>query len=331
MSFERFYLLFLVLAVPLYYYYRLQVTQKSVITYAPIQYHPLRFKQSYSLLLYILIECLLLTAVIVALAGPYITSKRGTVSDKGIDIAFTLDISASMQAADFPPNRLEALKKLTSDFVSRSAADRIAIVVFAKDVFNQSPLTSDHSVLHYLTDGIAYEMIDHSRSGGTAIGDALVESTDMLLRFRQRGRDQVIILITDGESQVGIDPLIAARYVAEKNIRLYIIGVGKKTPVKVYYNGKPFINQQGKHLETVLADEQLKKIADASGGKYFYAANVNVLSGIFRQLARLEQTPLEIAQVEQKHSQTHFVAAAILLLLVIWLLYAHFFIRRPFR
>lgn len=331
MYFEYIWLLGLVILLPAYIYLRQRQIKTRLIKYPPLQYHPRRFKKSFNLFIYLGFETLLVFLCILAVAGPYSENESTQINDKGLDIAFLLDVSASMQAGDFKPNRLEALKKLTNEFINRSGSNRISIMVFAKDVFNQSPLTSDHSVLQFLTEGIAYEMINHATSGGTAIGDALITGTDSLLQFRQPNRDQVIILITDGESQEGIDPLIGARYVKDKNIRLYVIGMGKKTPVKVYINGQPFINQRGEHLSTVLNDEQLKKVAQTAKGKYYWAKNENVLSRIFKQLSHLEKTPIEIQTIKQRHSKVSIVASFILIFFIGWLAYTHMFIRRPLR
>ena len=236
-----------------------------------------------------------------------------------------------MQAKDFPPNRLEVLKKMSSEFIKKSSGSRIGVYIFAQDTFTQTPLTNNHSILLELIESISFEIIDHSQSGGTAIGDALLSATDGLLKVRIPKRGQAIILITDGENSFGVDPILAARYVESKQIRLYIIGLAGDDPITVYVNGSPFITSTGESLVTSLEDSQLKEIAKAAGGKYYRAKNVETFTMIFNELQQLEKAPLEIKTLSNKIYYTSYIALLLFALFFIWLVWEGFIFRRPMR
>ncbi len=301
-----------------------------------IEYPPLFYGKSFArgrslYFLPLFLEVLVILLLVTAFTGPYRESSRELVSDKGVDIALALDVSASMQAADFKPNRLEAMKTISTEFIRKSGSNRVAVFVFAKHTFTQTPLTTDFSVLIELIDGIAYEMIDHVKSGGTAIGDVLLMASDSLNMNRIKGRDQAVILITDGESNAGIDPLLGARLIKTNNIRLYVIGVGGKEPVEVYVNGKPFINRENQVLKTQLDDTQLKKIASAAGGTYFRAENNDLLSDVLDKISRLEATPLNTQKIVTRTSYRSEIGLLILILFSLYMTAEGIFFRRPYR
>ena len=331
MELARPILLLLLLLLPLYGYLRRRVLRAAATPYAPLQVAGHGGFRSWLLRLQLPFEIVLLAITVLTLAGPQRSDEIELISEEGLDVALALDISASMQAADFPPNRLEALKGLAVDFVRRSGSDRIAVYAFAKHIFSQTPLTTDHGALSSLIEGLAFTTIDHAASGGTALGDALLAATDGLLRARIPDRDQVIVLITDGQSNFGADPILGARFAAENDIALYVIGVGGEDPVEVYVDGKPFITVEDKILETSLDDTQLVEIAEAVGGRYLRAEDMNVLTGIFDDLSRLETTPLEVETVEVTKSYAPFAAAGLFLLFAGWLLGDGFLLRRPLR
>ncbi len=320
-------LVFGVLIPPLLFL-RLHRARKTAVPAAVLQILPAsRLRQSAFYARY-LCEGLLLLVILAALAGPHRQQDLQLIREEGIDVALVLDVSASMMAADFPPNRLEALKELSKDFVRRSGSNRLAVYAFAKDTFTQSPLTTDHDALIELVDGIAYEMIDHAASGGTAIGDALLAAATALAENRIEGRDQVLILITDGESNFGIDPLLAARYVLDKQIRLHVIGLAGTEPVEVYINGKPFITTDNTILKTSLDDNQLREIARVSHGEFYRASDHGILAQIFDRLSRLERTPLEIQKLKSRTFYTTPLAWAAFVLLTAWLALS-LWVRRP--
>ena len=331
MSFVHPYLLFALLVVPVYGWLRRRVVRVAAVGYAPLQYARGSRSRSWLLRSQVPVEMVIVAGVIVALAGPHRRDEIELLGEEGLDVALALDISASMQAADFPPNRLEALKRLAAELVRRSGSDRIAVYAFGKHVFSQTPLTTDHGALTGLIEGLAFTTINHSESGGTALGDAMIAAADGLLRQREEGRDQVIVLITDGQSNAGADPMLAARFIAEGDIRLHVLGVGGTEPVEVYVDGKPFITIEDKILSTSLEDDQLQEIAAAAGGEYRRAENVEVLAAIFDDLSRLETSPLEIENVIVRRSYAPLAAGSLFLLFAAWLLTDGLLLRRPLR
>jgi Ca-activated chloride channel family protein len=328
-EFARPEFLYGLLLVPVYWWLRGRVLQRDPLPFPRLQYAQASLRRRWLPRLVPPLECIILSAGLLALAGPHRVDEWESVSQRGVDVALVLDISASMQARDFPPNRLEALKKLAADFVRQSGANRIAVYAFARDVFTQTPLTMDHAVLLDLIDGLSYDMINHGISGGTAIGDSLLLAAHSLLQQRVEGRDQAIILITDGESHSGVEPELSARYIFENRFRLYIIGVGQSEPIPVYVHGEPFINKDGEHLTTRLDDAQLKDIAATAGGEYQYAGNLAVLTAIFEELAHLESGPIEVETRRQKKFWTDWFAGGLLVLFVAWVSLVGFGVRRP--
>ncbi|MBN2431618.1 MAG: VWA domain-containing protein [Acidobacteria bacterium] len=321
--------LYALLVLPLYVWLRWRVLRLDPLPFPGLQYARPPRRRRWLPRLVPVTEAFVLGLGLLALAGPHRVDEWEFVTQRGVDVALALDISASMQAGDFPPNRLEALKNLAADFVRQSGTNRIAVYAFAKDVFTQTPLTMDHVVLLELIDGLSYDMINHTVSGGTAIGDALLLAAHRLRQQRVEGRDQVVILITDGQSHEGIDPLLSARWILENGLRLHIIGVGQPEPVPVYVHGKPFINKEGKHLTTQLDDRQLKEIAATAAGEYHSAGNLAVLTAIFDRLAHLESGPIEVQTRRQKHFWTAWFAGVVLALFAAWLALVGFGTRRP--
>ncbi len=317
--------------IPVYLYFRFLFLKKATVSYAPLQYKTPANKRKIFLYLEYVLESLLLATVIIGIADPHKVSERSMIQEDGLDIALVLDVSASMQAADFAPNRLEAMKEIAKDFIKRSGGNRIGIYIFAQDTFTQTPLTTDHPVLLELLESISFKVIDHSESGGTAIGDALLSATDSLEKAKVPKRDQVIILITDGESSYGVDPILAAKYVKDLGIKLYAIGLAGEDPIEVYVEGKPYLTPSGKILVTSLDDKQLRQIAKTAGGKFYRAKNQSVLSEIFSELGNLSRTPLEVKKSRLKHSYTRYLAFAGMQIFFIWILIDGLFVRRPMR
>jgi len=330
MVFTAPWLLMALVLIPLLAWYRFRALNRASLAFAPTQYRVRPRGRAFIHSLQTPLEMLLFTLVIIALAGPGTINEIENISETGLDVALVLDISASMQAADFPPNRLEALKEIAREFLHRAGGNRISVHAFAGIEFTQSPLTTDHRVVLELIEGLSYESIDHSESGGTAIGDALLGATDLLKAARIKGRDQVVILISDGESNSGVEPLLAARYLRDQNIRLHIIGIGGDQEVPVSVHGKPFINSEDKVLMTSLDDRQLKDIAAAGGGDYRRARSREVLGRIFEDLSRLERTPLTLEKLRLHSSWTAGIALLVFIVFAGLTALGHA-LRRPLR
>ncbi|MEM7048174.1 MAG: VWA domain-containing protein [Acidobacteriota bacterium] len=274
-------------------------------------------------------ELLLLACALLGAAGPYRSSHLELSEARGIDVTLVLDISLSMLAEDFEPNRLEVLRRVAADFVARSGEHRIGVVVFAKDALVQTPLTTDHGSLLSLLEAVTVYVLDQEKSGGTALGDALLVAAEGLEAARIDGRDQAVVLITDGESNAGIDPLLAARYLESREIRLYAIGIGGTEPVQVMFKGAP-VGGDNPYLAS-LDDAQLRALVADGRGRYFRALDGSALEQIFQELSRLESAPLELRRVEIRHPWTTPFAATCGALFLCHLLMRGLWLRRPYR
>ena len=238
-------------------------------------------------LLYVL-RLLAISALIVALARPRITSvSTKTNTNKGIDIVMAIDVSASMLAKDLKPNRLEALKKVATDFVNKRPNDRIGIVVYAGESFTQTPITSDKSIVINTINNIQWGQLD----GGTAIGMGLGSAVNRLKD--SKAKSKVIILLTDGVNNTGfVDPKTATELAKELGIKVYTIGIGTKgtalSPVSMMH-GK----LQYQKVKVEIDEELLQYIADETSGKYFRATDNSKLRAIYSEINKLEKTEIE--------------------------------------
>ena len=229
---------------------------------------------------------------IVALARPVNITEEHETSTDGIDIVMAMDISGSMLARDFTPDRLTSAKHLAAEFVANRRGDRIAVVAFAGEAFTQAPLTSDQAVVE--------TMLSRLRSGvvedGTAIGNGLATAVN---RLRESGaKSKVVILLTDGVNNRGqISPLMAAEIARDMGIKVYTIGVG--TRGRAPY---PAVDMFG-NKTTVMADveideELLREISSMTGGKYYRAVNDEALREIYAEINELETSKVQVTNYQ---------------------------------
>lgn len=228
--------------------------------------------------------------IIVAIARPQkVDVSFRTKTSKGIDILMAIDISSSMLARDLKPNRLEALKKVASEFVADRVNDRIGLVVYAGESYTKTPITSDKSIVINSIREIDFEGVIND---GTAIGMGLATSVNRLKD--SKAVSKVIILLTDGVNNSGfINPSTAAELAANFKIKTYTIGLGS--------NGNALapvgINQRGQFqygmTKVEIDEELLKSIAAQTGGKYFRATNNKKLEQIYEEINKLEKSDVE--------------------------------------
>src|SRR5664279_3665806 len=213
--------------------------------------------------------------LIIVLARPQKTDKFQNVSTEGIDIVLTQDISGSMLARDFKPDRLEAAKNIATEFISGRPDDRIGLVVFSGESFTQCPLTTDHNVLINQFMELHSGMIDD----GTALGDGLATAVNRLKD--SKALSKVIILLTDGVNNMGsVDPVSAAEIAKLYGVRVYTIGVGTQgyAPIPVQ---TPF-GTQLQNMPVEIDEALLERIAQMTGAKYFRALNKSALVEIYK-------------------------------------------------
>ncbi len=236
----------------------------------------------------IALKTIALLLIAVALARPQSISKGQDVHSEGIDIVLTLDISASMLAQDFHPDRARAAKEVAKEFIGARPNDRIGVVLFAKQAFTQCPLTVDHDILLELVDQVEVGLAD---ADNTAIGAALAASVNRLKGSNSPSK--VVILMTDGENNYGVPPTTAAEAAQALGVRVYTIGVGTRGTAP--YPGRDIFGRTVLQQVQVSIDENLlTSIAQSTGGKYFRATNENKLREIFAEIDRMEKVKIEV-------------------------------------
>lgn len=264
-----------------------------------------------------LLRLLALSMLFVALARPRnVSVSKRTKTNKGIDIVMAIDVSGSMLAKDLKPNRLEALKRVASDFVSRRPNDRIGIVVYAGESFTQTPITSDKGIVNRTIDAIQYGQIED----GTAIGMGLGSSINRLKD--SKAKSKVIILLTDGVNTAGfIDPRTATELAKELKIKVYTIAIGTNGTAPFPYAKDHRGNLLFRNQKVEIDEALLKHIAKETSGKYFRATNNSKLKAIYDEINKLEKTKVEeFKYYNYKEQFRQFVLAAIGLLLLEFLL-----------
>lgn len=234
-------------------------------------------------------RALALALIVVAMARPQtVDVSTKTKTTRGIDIVMAIDVSASMLAKDLKPNRLEALKKVASKFITRRPNDRIGLVEYAGESYTRTPVTSDKGIILKSLREIKYNTII---TGGTAIGMGLATAVNRLKE--SKAKSKIIILLTDGVNNSGfIDPQTASELAVEYGIKTYTIGLGTNgmalSPVAIN-NGK----FQYSRIQVEIDEKLLKEIATETGGKYFRATNNKKLEDIYAEIDQLEKTEIE--------------------------------------
>ena len=249
------------------------------------------------------------TAIIVALARPQDAEEFSRTDTEGIDIVLALDVSGSMLARDFKPDRITAAREVAGSFIADRYGDRIGLVVFAGEAFTQSPLTTDQATLQTLLSRVRSGVIED----GTAIGLGLATGIN---RLRESdAKSKVIILLTDGVNNRGqITPLTAADIAAEQGIRVYTIGVGTRGeapyPAMDMFGNMTFVKQK-----VDIDEKTLREIAERTGGRYFRATDERALRRIYDEINTLEKSRVEVMQSTVYHElYVAWLLAAIALL-----------------
>lgn len=255
--------------------------------------------------------------MIVALARPQDVEEQSRTNAEGIDIMLAIDISSSMLARDFQPDRLTAAKEVAAEFIADRYGDRIGLALFAGESFTQSPLTTDKGTLQTLLMRLRSGIIED----GTAIGNGLATAIN---RLRESdAKSKVIILLTDGVNNRGeIAPLMAAEIAADMGIKVYTIGVG--TRGKAPYPAVDMFGNMSFQMMDVEIDEQtLEQIAQTTSGRYFRATDRQSLKEIYDEINAMEKSKVEVTDLTIYHEQ--FLP---LLLLAIGLLVVEFLIEK---
>lgn len=240
-----------------------------------------------------------LTFLILALARPQQNFQIKTVNSEGIDIMIVLDVSGSMMQRDFKPNRLEAAKTVADSFISKRPNDRIGLVLFASAAYTACPITIDHAVLQKILTGIKISDI----ANGTAIGMGLGTAVNHLRNTK--GKSKTIILVTDGENNMGkIKPVTAGQMAVASGIRVYTIGIQIPSVKNM--------SEQDSVISTFSTGGEalLKQISNQTGGKYYRADNEKGLVTVYDEINRLEKTRADVT-VYQRNEEHFFLFALI--------------------
>jgi len=228
--------------------------------------------------------------IVAAIARPQITLKEEEVKAEGIDIMMVMDLSSSMLAQDFRPDRLSVSKEVAKAFVDKRKFDRLGLAVFAGESFTQCPLTTDHRVVKDFLDNLQCGLLQD----GTAIGMGLASAVNRLKDSESKSK--VVILLTDGVNNAGyIKPMTAAEIAQEFDIKVYTIGVGSMgqalSPVSRRSDGKYIFG-----MARVEIDEQLlREISKLTNGRYYRATNEESLTAIYDEIDKLEKTEIEVS------------------------------------
>jgi Ca-activated chloride channel family protein len=301
---ELFYLLLVLVPLAAWYIFRqkrntasIQVSSTASLFKAP------KTIRHYLRHLVFICQIMALAFFVVVLARPQSSSSWENVTTEGIDIIIALDISSSMLARDFTPDRLEAAKNVAMEFISGREYDRMGLVVFAGEAFTQCPLTTDRAVLLNLFKDIKSGLIED----GTAIGNGLATGVSRLKDSEAISR--VVILLTDGENNRGeVAPLTAAEIAKTFGIRVYTVGVGS-IGTAPYPVQTPF-GIELRDMEVKIDEGLLTEIANITGGQYFRATGNKKLEEIYQEIDALEKSKIDVQQFNRKAEE--FMPFAIL-------------------
>lgn len=277
------------------------------------------FRKSWRMILYSCVEPFFwfgIGLLIIAMARPQSEHAEEIVKGEGIDIFLVMDLSSSMLAKDFEPDRLSVSKRVAVDFVSHRTYDRIGLTVFAGESYTQCPLTNDHEVLKEYLKSLECGALED----GTAIGMGLAAAVNRLKD--SEAKSKVVVLLTDGVNNAGyIRPATAAGLAKEFGIKVYTIGVGSYgqalSPVRRRANGEYMFG-----ITNVEIDEELmRKIAEDTGGKYYRAISEQSLKEVYNEIDRLEKTEVEIT-VYKRYVELYYwpLIAGFSLLLILFIL-----------
>ena len=297
--------LMLVLLIP---FYRWIVSRKSRHLWTFSGYHDMvRIFHTHSLArrTHHLLVSLLLATFSIVLTYPHTNHQHEKINEEGIDIVLALDVSSSMLATDLDPHRLASAKDVLQQFIDDRVSDRIGLVVFAGKPFTSVPLTFDYGILTETVTTISTETINQRAPWlqWTAIGDAILNASAVIDSWKDEEqtdaqREQIIILLTDGEANQWVDPIVAAKFAQEHAIKIYTVGIWS---LAWWFIELPSIWWRQRHPVPWVDEETLQAIAATTQGEYFRATDNDSLQRIFETINQLERSEIEteIQQIRQ--------------------------------
>ena len=268
--------------------------------------------------LQLLLRLAVFVLLVLVLARPQTQNSWKNETMEGIDIMLAMDVSTSMLAEDLKPNRIEAAKKVASDFIIGRPNDNIGLTIFAGEAFTQCPMTTDHASLLNLLNNVRTDIAQRLIEDGTAIGMGLANAVSRLKE--SKAKSKVVILLTDGSNNRGdLSPMTAAEIAKSFGIRVYTIGVGtnKVAPYPMpVAGGVQYIN-----IPVEIDTKMLSDIAAATDGDFYRATNNKELQHIYKEIDKLEKSKLNVKKYSKRYEayQPYALAAVVLLLLEILL------------
>lgn len=262
-----------------------------------------------------ILRIILLILVVIILARPQSKNTWSNTDVEGIDMMLAVDVSTSMLAQDFKPNRVEALKEIAKRFIETRPNDNIGLTVFAGEAYTQCPLTIDHSILMSLYETVDCQMAANGTlEDGTAIGDGIMNS---LIRLRDsKAKSKVLILLTDGVNNRGnISPMTAAEIAKKNKVRIYTVGIGKNG-MAMY----PLPTGGTVMMPTEIDEKTMTDIAELTGGKYFRAKKNSELEEIYSEIDKMERTKFNVTQYSKRNELYEPFAVAALIVFLLELL-----------
>lgn len=287
----------------------------SLSTTAPFARLPRTWKQYLRHLLFVL-RMATIACIIIILARPQEHDNWRTTSTEGTDIVLAMDVSSSMLARDFKPDRFEAAKEVAAKFIAGRESDNIGIVIFAGESLTGIPMTVDRAMLLQYLQSLSMNVLED----GTAIGDGIATSLNRLKEGKAKSKS--IILLTDGSNNTGtVAPMTAAEVAKELGVKIYTIGIG--TNGNAPYPTRSITGKIEFTPQPVVIDEAtLRSIADSTGGKYFRATGNKVLEEVFAEIDALEKTRMDVRHFS--HTEDNYMIWA-------WLAFAFFAIELVLR
>ena len=300
---------------------------EAVVRYSNIDLIPSKIKSraTFKNNILVFLNIFIFLLVILGLARPRLSNIISDSKVDIVDIMLVLDMSSSMLAEDFKPNRLEASKEVAKTFIKDRSGDRLGIIIFAGQSFIQCPLTIDSDVLVEFVDKIEVAQEDYD---GTAIGMAIANATNRL-RFSD-SKNKLMILLSDGSNNKGeIEPITAAELAQKFNIKIYTIGAGSigKAPYPV----KDIWGRTSRRMIDVDVDEEtLKEISRVTNAKFFRATDNETLLQVYKEIDQLERTEIEVSEYKNYKELYVYFALSAALLLIIKILFNQIFFRKFF-
>ena len=325
------YLYLILLIIPLILWYVMKQKHQPTLTVATTSvFQKMKVRTPLTFLIHapFVLRMLTLVFVILVLARPQTHESLTESEREGIDIMMAMDISTSMLTEDLEPNRIEAAKQVATEFVSNRPNDNIGLTLFGGEAFTYCPLTMNHAQLLSMFSGVSCDLQAYGIiSPGTAIGMGLSSALAHLEHSKSRSR--VVILLTDGENNVGdISPLMAAEMAKKQGIRVYTIALGSagksKQVVAQLSNGETYEEEVDNQMDT----KTLQTIAAATGGIFYHAASKTRLAEIYNDIDKLERTKMKVSNYDKYYEAYQPFALVALLCFVLEILLRLTLLRR---